>query len=212
MIVSDLFTINNAVPFSGFNPSWAWQTFASWPANAEETQQVDWLITHFNAWFAHRHVILVRAEHEPEYFPAQGNQPARIAFAHGYFASALHEISHWCIAGEQRRTLPDLGYWYAPDGRNAEQQALFEQLEIKPQALEWLFSHACQRKFQVSLDNLNGESGSGNTFKHNVHARVMDLLSGHAPIPIDAQHFLYCLLNAIRPQCPFTPDEFLPLI
>ncbi len=36
--------------------------------------------------------------------------------------------------------LPDLGYWYAPDGRIEEQQALFEQVEIKPQAIEWLFA------------------------------------------------------------------------
>lgn len=61
------------------------------------------------------------------------------------------------IAGEQRRLLPDLGYWYAPDGRTAEQQALFEQVEIKPQAIEWLFSKAFGRKFRVSLDNLTGE-------------------------------------------------------
>ena len=36
--------------------------------------------------------MLVRSNSEPEYFPIQGNQPARIEFAHGFFASALHEI------------------------------------------------------------------------------------------------------------------------
>ena len=194
------------------NPAWAWQILEPWPALANETQQVDWLISHFNSWFAHRHAVLVRSTDEPEYLPATHNQPARIMFAHGYFASALHEISHWCIAGEQRRTLPDLGYWYAPDGRNAEQQALFEQVEIKPQALEWLFTTACQRKFQVSLDNLNGEAGSGDTFKRHVHARVIELLSGNAVLPVDAQHFLYCLQHAIRPQQPLSADEFLPLV
>ena len=194
------------------NPAWAWQILEPWPALANETQQVDWLISHFNSWFAHRHAVLVRSTDEPEYLPATHNQPARIMFAHGYFASALHEISHWCIAGEQRRTLPDLGYWYAPDGRNAEQQALFEQVEIKPQALEWLFSVACQRKFQASLDNLNGEAGSGDTFKRHVHARVIELLSGNAVLPVDAQHFLYCLQHAIRPQQPLSAEEFLPLV
>ncbi len=194
------------------NPAWAWQILEPWPALANETQQVDWLISHFNSWFAHRHAVLVRSTDEPEYLPATHNQPARIMFAHGYFASALHEISHWCIAGEQRRTLPDLGYWYAPDGRTAEQQALFEQVEIKPQALEWLFTTACQRKFQVSLDNLNGEAGSGDTFKRHVHARVIELLSGNAVLPVDAQHFLYCLQHAIRPQQPLSADEFLPLV
>lgn len=194
------------------NYAWAWRILEPWPALANETQQVDWLISHFNSWFAHRHAVLVRSTDEPEYLPATHNQPARIMFAHGYFASALHEISHWCIAGEQRRTLPDLGYWYAPDGRTAEQQALFEQVEIKPQALEWLFSVACQRKFQASLDNLNGEAGSGDTFKRHVHARVIELLSGNAVLPVDAQHFLYCLQHAIRPQQPLSADEFLPLV
>ncbi len=203
---------NTPISFKLLNQHWAWQTLSAWPKAATEALQVDWLIQHFNYWFAHHQVTLVRGDHEPEYFPAQNGQPARIVFAHGYFASALHEISHWCIAGAKRRTLADLGYWYAPDGRDATQQALFEQVEIKPQSLEWLFTQTCQRKFQVSLDNLNGDAGSGGYFKRNVYAHVMDLLSGHAPIPIDAQHFLYCLLQAIRPQQPLTQDEFLALI
>ena len=201
-----------AVCFKLLDEAWMWQTLTTWPDKAHEEVQVDWLIQHFNHWFAHRHVVLVRGEHEPEYFPAKNGNPARIVFAHGYFSSALHEISHWCIAGEKRRMLPDLGYWYAPDGRNAEQQALFEHVEIKPQALEWLFTQTCQRKFQVSLDNLSGDSGSGDQFKKNVHDRVMALLSGAASIPIDAQHFLYCLLNAIRPTQPLTKNEFLAFI
>ncbi len=44
-----------------------------------------------------------------------------------------------------------LGYWYAPDGHTQEQQALFEQVEIKPQAIEWLFAQAFGRKFRVSF-------------------------------------------------------------
>ncbi|XID75298.1 elongation factor P hydroxylase [Alkanindiges sp. WGS2144] len=190
------------------DPAWLCHTLYPWPADAAESVQVDWLITHFNVWFAHHEVVLERGEHEPEYFPAQNGQPARIVFAHGYFASALHEISHWCIAGTERRKLPDLGYWYAPDGRNAEQQALFEQVEIKPQALEWLFSQACQRRFQVSLDNLNGQAGTGNGFKDHVYARVQALLSGQAVIPPDARHFLYALLCAIRPAHPLNIKEF----
>ncbi len=71
-----------------------------------------------------------------------------------YFASALHEISHWCIAGAQRRQQPDFGYWYAPEGRSLNQQRDFESVERKPQALEWYFSKACGYRFQVSVDNL----------------------------------------------------------
>ncbi len=50
------------------------------------------------------------------------------------FASALHEISHWCIAGKARRELVDFGYWYCPDGRDAMTQSQFEDVEVKPQA------------------------------------------------------------------------------
>ncbi|RYZ99442.1 MAG: hypothetical protein EOO68_12460, partial [Moraxellaceae bacterium] len=45
--------------FTHFNNAWAWQPLSIWPASADETQQVDWLIAHFNSWFAHRHVVLM---------------------------------------------------------------------------------------------------------------------------------------------------------
>ena len=57
-----------------------------------ERLATDWLIQLFNTLFADQQVILVRSNDEPEYFPAQDNEPARIEFAHGFFASALHEI------------------------------------------------------------------------------------------------------------------------
>ncbi|MDN5694296.1 MAG: elongation factor P hydroxylase, partial [Psychrobacter sp.] len=97
-----------------------------------EKTATDWLISLFNTLFAHQHVILVRGAGEPEYFPAKDNQPARIEFAHGFFQSALHELSHFFIAGERRRQLSDFGYWYAPDGRTEAQQQAFERVEIKP--------------------------------------------------------------------------------
>lgn len=114
--------------------------------------------------------ILVRGSDEPEYLPATGSdQPARVIFAHGYFASALHEISHWCIAGEERRRQVDYGYWYCPDGRTAEQQQAFEKVEIKPQALEWLFSVAAGFRFHISVDNLSGNGAADELgFQRNV--------------------------------------------
>ena len=173
-----------------------------------EVQQVDWLILHFNQWFSHLNVLLVRGEFEPEYFPATIQSPARIQFAHGFFNSALHEISHWSIAGEQRRLLADLGYWYAPDGRTAEQQALFEQVEVKPQAIEWLFSKAFGRKFRVSLDNLTGEGGDGAKFKDNVYAQLQKYLSGEVKLPRDAQHFIECICEVTRGGKTLQSDEF----
>lgn len=179
-----------------------------WVDLQSEAQQVDWLILHFNQWFSHLNVELVRGDFEPEYFPALDQAPARIQFAHGFFNSALHEISHWSIAGEQRRLLPDLGYWYAPDGRTAEQQALFEQVEIKPQAIEWLFSKAFGRKFRVSLDNLTGEGGNGATFKDNVFAQVQRYFSGEAQLPRDAKHFIECICASTRSGKTLHSTEF----
>ncbi|MCW8328217.1 elongation factor P hydroxylase [Photobacterium sp. SDRW27] len=94
---------------------------------------------------------------EPIYLPADNeHQHHRIIFARGYFASALHEIAHWCIAGPKRRLLEDYGYWYEPDGRTEEVQAEFEKVEINPQAVEWILSASCGFRFQVSCDNLSG--------------------------------------------------------
>jgi elongation factor P hydroxylase len=105
------------------------------------------------------HTRLVRGDAEPIYLPADDVCPwHRVIFAHGFYASALHEISHWCIAGARRRGLEDYGYWYLPDGRNPPQQVDFEAVEVKPQALESLFSRACGLEFHVSVDNLGGEA------------------------------------------------------
>ena len=92
---------------------------------------------------------------EPLYQPAIAvGECSVLYYRDDYFASALHEVSHWCLAGAERRRKPDFGYWYAPEGRCAEQQLAFEAVERTPQALEWFFSKACGYRFQVSVDNL----------------------------------------------------------
>jgi len=120
---------------------------------------VDDLIRLFNQLFqSSENTVLVAGDDEPIYLPADDQNPHhRVIFAHGFYESALHEISHWCIAGAARRQLVDFGYWYEPDGRSAERQRQFEQVEVKPQALEWILSEACGRKFHVSTDNLDGD-------------------------------------------------------
>lgn len=137
----------------------------------------DDLITIFNNCFLASHnTILMKGGDEPVYLPATANQPHhQLIFREDYFASALHECSHWLIAGEERRKLVDFGYWYEPDGRTAEQQALFQQVEVKPQALEWILSAACGVKFQVSIDNLNGAEADTHAFKQAVYNRVEQL-------------------------------------
>ncbi len=91
---------------------------------------------------------------EPLYLPKEATRDyAQIIFTQDYVASALHEVAHWCIAGFARRQQLDYGYWYAPEGRNHKQQQAFYQVEIKPQALEWIFSDSCQYEFHISCDN-----------------------------------------------------------
>ena len=132
------------------------------------------LIRLFNTCFESTHnTQLVCGDDEPIYLPADELRPYHaIVFAHGFFSSALHEIAHWLIAGEERRQQVDYGYWYVPDGRNAEQQAQFQQVEVKPQAMEWILSTAAGFQFQFSIDNLNGEETDSEPFKRAVEQQV----------------------------------------
>lgn len=134
------------------------------------------LITIFESCFASTYnTRLVKGGNEPLYLPAKEEHSYNtIFFAHGFFSSALHECAHWLIAGKERRQLVDFGYWYVPDGRSAEQQILFQQVEVKPQSLEWILSRAAGYKFHVSVDNLSGTQASTKTFKHAIYAQVME--------------------------------------
>ncbi|TKB45081.1 elongation factor P hydroxylase [Thalassotalea mangrovi] len=154
---------------------------------------IDDLIAIFNHQFSEsENTLLVRGEDEPVYLPANNQYPYhRIKFAHGFYASALHEIAHWCIAGKERRLLEDFGYWYAPDGRNAQQQAEFEQVEIKPQAIEWAFCVAAGFKFNVSADNLSGIDVDRAAFKAKVYHQVGEYL--RCGFPKRAQQFITAL-------------------
>jgi len=96
---------------------------------------------------------------EPLYEPATPSQDcATIYYRADYFASALHEVAHWCIAGAVRRQLVDYGYWYEPDTRGAAGQRRFLAVEARPQALEWLFARAAGYPFRLSLDNPDADS------------------------------------------------------
>jgi elongation factor P hydroxylase len=134
----------------------------------------DTLIYLFNQAFGKIYAThLVRGGEEPEYIPKAATESHhQIIFTQDYFSSALHEIAHWCVAGDQRRLLRDYGYWYAPDGRDTKQQADFEQVEVKPQSLEWLFSRACGIRFRVSVDNLSANIGASDQFKRAILAQV----------------------------------------
>ncbi|WP_285259491.1 elongation factor P hydroxylase [Halopseudomonas bauzanensis] len=150
---------------------------------------------------------LIGGAPEPVYLPADADEPMhRIIFTRDYYRSALHEIAHWCVAGAARREQVDFGYWYAPDGRSADQQSAFEQVEVKPQALEWLFCAAAGHSFRVSLDNLSGESTDPTPFKTRVVEQVHAYLSGG--IPERPARFIDALLMHYRPQAALQISDF----
>lgn len=135
------------------------------PHSAPDNFQAQRLEEVFARCFSrHWRTRLVGGVDEPSYQPATDRHALHMLYYRSdYFASALHETAHWCIAGEHRRQLPDFGYWYAPDGRDQQQQLAFEAVEARPQALEWLFSLACGYRFRISVDNLGAPGGAPDT-------------------------------------------------
>lgn len=172
----------------------------------------DQLIDIFNKLFIPSHnTRLDYSDDEPIYLPADENDNHnRVLFAHGFYASALHEISHWCIAGEARRQLVDFGYWYEPDGRSAEKQREFEQVEIKPQAIEWILTKSCGRKFNISTDNLDGDpaaiAAGREQFATNVVKQVKNYLQNG--LPLRAGILKQALLDYYQINKEFNVDDF----
>jgi len=147
-------------------------------------------------------IDLVRGGDEPLYLPRSADYARdRIFYAKGFWSSALHEIAHWCVAGPARRRQMDYGYWYAPDGRDLQQQLLFEQVEIKPQAIEWLFTSALTRKFFISFDNLDAGGHDPQGFRQAVRRQALDYLA--AGLPKRADRFLNALLVKQRSNDAF---------
>jgi elongation factor P hydroxylase len=144
---------------------------------------------------------------EPEYLPA--NQECgyhRVIFTQDYVSSALHEIAHWCIAGEDRRLLNDYGYWYEPDGRNDEQQAHFESVEIKPQALEWIFSKASGVKFSISADNLDTGCLPSATFSQAIETQAKEFCC--RGVNDRAMTWINALSNKFKRSSVLDPDQY----
>lgn len=137
----------------------------------------------FNDLFAEScNTLLSGGGEEPVYLPAEGRLDChQLIFRYDYFSSALHEVAHWCIAGEQRRQKLDFGYWYRPDGRSVSEQSAFERVEIKPQALEWMFSVAAGHRFQISADNLSADIDASDAFATAVAEQAQCWCVGSLP-------------------------------
>ncbi|BBP45654.1 elongation factor P hydroxylase [Thiosulfatimonas sediminis] len=170
--------------------------------------QTETLIELFNQTFIpHFNTELVCCQPEPIYLPADQKYPRhRIIFANGFFASALHEIAHWSLAGPQRRLLEDYGYWYEPDGRSAERQLEFEKVEVKPQALEWIFSQSAGFIFQFSADNLAAGNQASPNFQNAVLQQVQQYLN--CGLPERAAIWQNVLQQHFRPTNLLNLEEF----
>ena len=115
-------------------------------------------------------ICLQGSADEPFYLPASGDLKLHtIYFLEDFAASALHEVSHWCIAGKARRRQEDFGYWY-DHHRNVDRQREFENSEAGPQGLEWIFSVAAGLRFRVSCDNFDEEALNFDRFRRWVRA------------------------------------------
>ncbi len=161
-----------------------------------------------DTFLARWNTLLVGGADEPLYLPASGDCPRhRLIYRADYFASALHETAHWCIAGPARRLRVDFGYWYAPDGRSAAQQRAFEAVEVRPQALEWTFSEAAGHPFYVSADNLAGDAGPS---PHFVEA-VRDQARAYCQrgLPERAHLFAEALAREFGTGNPFDKRRYL---
>lgn len=152
--------------------------------------------------------LLIGGAEEPIYLPAGSERTYNeIYYTRDYAASALHEISHWCIAGVERRKQVDYGYWYAPDGRSEAQQLEFERVEAKPQALEWMFSFACNRRFRLSADNAEQGTLPCDHFKLAVYQQVQRFCQ--EGLNSRSKLLIYKFASAFGVANPICGDNFL---
>ncbi len=169
------------------------------------------LIKLFNELFTStEQTVLIGGASEPLYQPdTQNGLLHKVIFTQDYYASALHEIAHWCIAGKDRRQLVDYGYWYKPDGRDLAEQALFEQVEVKPQAIEYHFSLAAGVGFNLSLDNLTGKTYLNSDFKQKVYQQALWYFE--TGLPLRAERFKNRLLEFYNRSALYHPASLKKL-
>lgn len=169
------------------------------------------LVNIFNGLFLHSDsTCLQTGAKEPFYQAPADGKNAIIHTREDFFSSALHEIAHWTLAGNQRRKIDDFGYWYRPEGRTKQQQLAFEQVEIKPQAIEWILSLACRQPFHVSADNLTQNIGASADFKQAVYDQANRYFK--QGLPDQAETLYTSLCQAFRSgqnvsACELTNDQ-----
>ncbi|WP_067223981.1 elongation factor P hydroxylase [Marinomonas gallaica] len=137
--------------------------------------------TFHDVFFSAYSTVLKGGFDEPFYLAKDPQGISQIQYRYDYPSSALHEVSHWCVAGYERRKQDDFGYWYAEDGRSLEQQKEFERFEVQPQAYECIFHWACAMSFEVSVDNLALPDYDAKPFRNVVLEKVRTLIDSDIP-------------------------------
>jgi elongation factor P hydroxylase len=181
-------------------------------SNFSEKKRLKLIVKLFNRHFLiHENTVLKGGAAEPLYIPSlTADKPHQLMFRENFVSSALHEVAHWCIAGKQRRLQQDFGYWYQPDGRTAAEQEKFESVEIKPQALEWIFSNACGQKFTASADNLSAlpdQITDDSGFKQALVKQVKYWCQSHE-LPSRAKIFVDALNKEFDTADPFNLEYY----
>lgn len=163
--------------------------------------------TFYDVFFSDYQTILVGGFEEPFYQACDPQGTAQIQYRFDYASSALHEVSHWCVAGSERRQQDDFGYWYAEDGRSLAQQKEFEKFEVRPQAYECIFHWAAGMRFDVSVDNLALPDYDASPFREAVLERVHVLLE--SGLPTRVERFASALFVKCFDQLP---EQLIPYL
>ncbi|MGB1262879.1 MAG: elongation factor P hydroxylase [Cognaticolwellia sp.] len=125
-------------------------------------------------------ISVIGGAEEPLYIAPSVNTNAKIYFRSNYPRSLLHEISHYCLAGERRRNLDDFGFWYSPCGRTREEQTRFELVEARPQGLEKVMCEIVGIPFSASFDDFSSGTSS-DIFLCNIEEAYLEM--GENPPP-----------------------------
>ena len=125
-------------------------------------------------------LIIKGGAEEPFYTAQRENNIATIHFRSNYPRSLLHEVSHYRLAGDQRRKVDDFGYWYSPCGRSLEEQRNFELVEARPQGLEKVMCEIVEVEFSPSLDDFSGSPPS-ESFLLNLELAYQEMLENPPP-------------------------------
>lgn len=142
--------------------------------------QTDDIIEAFHQCFAEEFSTSLCGGADEPYYEVRDDKSAVIYFREDFVASALHEVSHWCLAGRERLKLNDYGYWYE-GARDEAAQKRFEAVEVRPQALEWIFTMTLHLPFRVSADNLHLEGYDNEPFRRNVRDAADVMLTRGLP-------------------------------